>query len=91
MHTGQQIDIIKFKAKFCLINACITAGLYMYTDSQKHESTLLHVYVLNQSLIADRYVQTNIFEKTLLKVCSSHLSASFGTFCVQIDQLFEAQ
>ena len=37
------------------------------------------------------HVQQNIFEKTLLEVGSSHLYASFGTFCVQIDQLFETQ
>ena len=33
----------------------------------------------------------DIFEKTLLEVCSPHLYASFGTFCVQIGQSFEAQ
>ena len=37
------------------------------------------------------HVQQNIFEKNLLEVGSSHIYASFGTFCVQIDQLFEAQ
>ena len=31
------------------------------------------------------------FEKTLLEVSSLHRYASFGTFCVQIGQLFEAQ
>ena len=31
------------------------------------------------------------FEKTLIKAGSSHLYASFGTFCVQIGQLFEVQ
>ena len=31
------------------------------------------------------------FEKTLIEVGSSHLYASFGTFCVQIGQFFEAQ
>ena len=36
-------------------------------------------------------VQQDIFEKTLVEDSSSHLYASFGTFCVQIDQLFEAQ
>ena len=35
-------------------------------------------------------VQQNIFEKTLIKVGSSHLYASFDTFCVQIGQLFVA-
>ena len=37
------------------------------------------------------HVQQNIFEKTLILVGSSHLYASFGTFYVQISQLFEAQ
>ena len=37
------------------------------------------------------HVQQNIFGKTLIEVCSPHLYASFGTFCVQIGQLFEAQ
>ena len=36
-------------------------------------------------------VQQDIFEKTLIAVGSSHLYASFGTFCVQIDKLCEAQ
>ena len=33
------------------------------------------------------HVQQNIFEKTLIEVCSPHLYASFRTFCVQIGQL----
>ena len=37
------------------------------------------------------HVQQNIFGKTLTEVCSLHLYASFGTFCVQIGQFFEAQ
>ena len=37
------------------------------------------------------YVQPNMFEKTLIEVGSPHLCASFGTFCAQISQLFEAQ
>ena len=36
------------------------------------------------------HVQQNIFEKTLIEVCSPHLYASFGNFCVKIGQLFEA-
>ena len=31
----------------------------------------------------------NIFEKTLIEVGGSHISASFGTFCVQIDQFLK--
>ena len=34
------------------------------------------------------HAQLNIFEKTLLKVVSSHLYASFGTSCVWIVWLF---
>ena len=37
------------------------------------------------------HVQQNIFGKILLEVGSWHLYASFGTFCVQIGQFFEAQ
>ena len=39
------------------------------------------------------HVQQNIFEETLIEVGSSrtHLYASFGTFCLEIGQLFEAQ
>ena len=31
------------------------------------------------------------FEKTLIEVCSPHLFASFGTFCVKIGQFLESQ
>ena len=59
---------------------------------QKHESPLLHTYVLTEFLKADRSrTKKNIFEKTFIEVGSSHLYASFVTFCVQIGQLFEAQ
>ena len=63
----------------------------MYTDSQKYESTLHHTYVLNEFLTADNSVQQNIFEETLKEADISHLNASFGTFCVQIDPLFKIQ
>ena len=36
-------------------------------------------------------VQQNIFEKTHVEIGRSHLYASFGTFYVQIGQLFAAQ
>ena len=36
-------------------------------------------------------VKQNIFEQTLIKDVSLSLYASFGTFCVQIGQLFESQ
>ena len=36
-------------------------------------------------------VQQNIFEKTFTEIGSSHLYASFGTFCVQIGNFLEAQ
>ena len=37
------------------------------------------------------HVQQNTFEKTPIEAVSSHLCASFGTFCVQIGQFLEAQ
>ena len=42
-------------------------------------------------LTADRSCTTKYFWKTLIKVCSPHLSASIGTFWVLLGQLFAAQ
>ena len=36
-------------------------------------------------------MQQNIFEKKNKEVCSPYHYVSFGTFCVQISQSFEAQ
>ena len=36
-------------------------------------------------------VKQNIFEQTLIKDVSLSLYASFGTFCIQIGQLFESK
>ena len=64
----------------------------LYNASQKHQSTLLHTNLLNDFFTADHLCKPNIFfEKTLIEICSPHLYASFGTFCVQIGQLFEPQ
>ena len=38
----------------------------LYTALQKHESTLLHTYVLNDFLTADRSCTTKYFAKTLI-------------------------
>ena len=69
---------------------CSLPELKMYTDSQKHESTLVHTYWTNfwQPIV---HVQPKLFEKTLIEIGSPHLYPSFGTFCAQIGQLFEAQ
>ena len=40
---------------------------------------------------ANVHVEQNIFQKNLIEICSPHLYASFGTFCVQIGQLFAAK
>ena len=37
------------------------------------------------------HVQENVFEKTHIEVYSPHLYSSFGSFCVQIGQSFEAR
>ena len=36
-------------------------------------------------------LQQNIFEQSLIEVGSLHIYACFGTFCVQIGQIFESQ
>ena len=66
--------------------------LNLYTAPQKHESTLLHTYVLNKFLTADHSCTTEYLKKkTVIEVGSSHLYASFDTFCVQIGQFLKAQ
>ena len=55
-----------------------------YRNSIKHETTLLHTYAMYWTNFWQPTVrvQQNIFEKTFIKVGSSHLYASFDTFCV---------
>ena len=55
-----------------------------YRKLQKKESNLLHTYVLSEFLTANCSKTTKYFWKSFFKVDSSHLHASFGTFCVQI-------
>ena len=64
-----------------------------------HEANTGHVLVVcalyYHPFSTDSYLKVSvlkiIFEKTLIEVGSPHLYASFGTFCVQIGQLFAAQ
>ena len=78
-------------------------GLFFFAATPNTDSIKINrpghniriTYVLNEFLTADQRptirVQQNIFEKKLIKGGSSHLYASFGTFWVQIGQLFEAK
>ena len=74
------------------IAVLITYMFWRYTDSIKinRPGHNIHIYWTNfwRSTI---YVQQNIFESTLIEVCSLHPHAFFGTFCAQIGQLFETQ
>ena len=56
----------------------------------KHPSYNIRMYWTNSCQPTVR-IQQNIFEQTLIEVGNLHLYASFGTFCVQIGQLFESQ
>ena len=63
-----------------------------HTDSTKinRPGHNIHMYWTNfwQPSV---HVRQNIFENNLIKVCTSHLYASFDTICVQISQLFAAR
>ena len=64
----------------------------LFTDSTKINSPGHNICMYWAKLWQPTvHIQNHIFEKTLIKVCSSHLHASFGTFCVQIGQFFEAR
>ena len=43
------------------VTAGTNTGSSCYINSQKHESTLLHMYVLNEYLTADRSITTKYF------------------------------
>ena len=64
----------------------------VHTDSTKinRPGHNIRMYLTNfEQPIA--HVQQIFFGKTLIEVGSSHLYASFGTFCIQIDQVFAPQ
>ena len=65
---------------------CSSKGSGDVCPKRVYKSPETHTYVLNEFLTAQ-----NSFEKTVIEVRSSYLYASFDTFYVQIDQLFEAR
>ena len=66
--------------------------LFIYTDSTKinRPGHNIRVYWTN-FWQPTAHLKQDIFGKTLIEVCSLHLYASFGTFCVQIGQSFAPQ
>ena len=87
-------NFFRIHKRTALLSKYATGNSY-YTALQKHVSTLLHTYILYLKNFWQpiAYVQKNIFEKNSHRswYSSSHLYTSFVNFCVQIDQLFEAQ
>ena len=88
----------------CRLRALLALILMNRAVLQMKEALVLKLKTLNQNKpsracterifdirLLSAHVQQNIFGKTLIKVCSSHIYASFGTFCVQIGQLFAPQ
>ena len=53
--------------------------------------SIRNMYVLIEFLTADRSCTRKYFWNNSTELGSSHIYASFGTFCVRIGQLFEAQ
>ena len=58
---------------------------------RKNMNQPYYIYVLSNFFTADRSYTTKYLKKTLIEVGSSHIYASFGTFFVQIGQLFRAK
>ena len=54
----------------------------IYNPLQKHESTLLHTYELNEYLAADRSCTTKYFRKNLISNLFTLLQAPFASKCV---------
>ena len=83
--TCRKIDIVK-------VTFNIQGTKSQYTDSTKinrpGNNIRMHWTNFKQPTA---HLQQDIFGKTLIQVCSLHLYASFGTFWVQIGQLFAPQ
>ena len=87
----------------CRLRALLALILMNRAVLQMKEALVLKLKTLNQNKpsracterifdirLLSAHVQQNIFGKTLIKVCSSHIYASFGTFSAKIGQSFEA-
>ena len=98
--TGRlQCNFVKKKNSYCLTNGQwlvvlkrIRDKITFGTDSTKINRPVhnIRTYWTNFRQ-PTAHVQQNIFAKTPIEVCSSHLYASFGTFYAKIGQLLEAQ
>ena len=60
-----------------------------YSSQHINESKVLHKYLMNEFLVACCSRQTKYFWKGFSKICSPNIYAYFGTFSVQIGQLFK--
>ena len=87
---------LKVLVKFCLIN--VIKQCFKQLSAIEPSSILsmlrdcLTVQKLAKTLIyLTPYVCTEHIFDSRREICSSHIYNSFGTFCVQIGQIFEAQ
>ena len=82
-------------ANWILLTLCSLMHLKFLTEVYRFNQINRPVHSISMSWNNFRqptaYVQQNIFGNNLIEVCSLHIYASFGTFCVQIGQLFTPQ
>ena len=66
-----------------------------FIQLQSKQTFRVITYVCTDRIFDSRlfsvHVQKNIFKQTIIEVCTSHLYASFGIFCVQMGHLFVTQ
>ena len=63
-----------------------------YRFNQNKPSGVLHNVCTERNFDSRPFMyKKNIFDKTLTEVCNPYLYASFGTFYVQVGQIFAAQ
>ena len=83
------------KIDFISLGSKIVISIWLWGQIHCLAKTWIYLtpYVCNKRIFDSRtFMHHKIFKKTTyIEVGSSHIYASFGTFCVQIGQLFEAQ
>ena len=75
-------ELTRNKTEFGLMTTRYTIISMKYSWHHKNKT-----YVLNEFLTSPCSCATKCFWKTILEDCSTHLYASFETFCVQIGQI----
>ena len=77
---------------YSVLHQTLQLTFFVHTDSTKINRPGHNTFMYRTNFQQPTaHLQQDTFGKTLIELGSLHLYASFGTFCVQIGQLFAPQ